>query len=227
MTLFEQFERDGYVVLEDFFAPGTMADAQAKLEAHFGVSPEMTLPENFRDAACDVVPWNPTEAGEAPFVALQEDEQLETATREVLGGDFEITASLCMFSPPHSQGQAWHQDCPKAAPGWFNLNRLVYTHDIGDNGGEIVLVPGSHRRGIIPVGDPHGDMEGQVTLAPQIGTLVFLHGHTFHRVRPVKARPRISTNFRVVPQGTPHDVTSTGVYRNMTYNFPKQEATPR
>ena len=125
-----------------------------------------------------------------------------------------------MFSKKGSAGQAWHQDCPPVDVRRHNLNRLVYTRDITDEtGGQTVVVPGSHKTGLIPVGDPVGDFENQLVLRPRKGTLVLLHGHTWHRVLPVKGDYRFSTNYRAAPRGTPDDITDVCVYRNMCYQF--------
>jgi ectoine hydroxylase len=51
------------------------------------------------------------------------------------------------------------------------------------------------------------------------GTMIFLHGHCWHRVMPVKSAYRISVNFRAVPLGVPEDITDICVYRNMRYKF--------
>jgi hypothetical protein len=73
--------------------------------------------------------------------------------------------------------------------------------------------------GELPAGEPHEDLEGQVVLSPQKGTLVLLHGHTWHRVLPITGAFRFSTNYRVCPRGTPADITDICVYRNMRYCF--------
>ena len=99
----------------------------------------------------------------------------------------------------------------------------MYTHDITEHtGGEIVIMPEAHKAGILPVGKPHEDIEGQLVFRPKKGTVIFLHGHCFHRVMPVKS-DRISTNFRAVPKGTPEDITDICVYRNMMYKFSTSE----
>ena len=131
---------------------------------------------------------------------------------------------MVMFSKQGTSGQAWHQDCPPDDPQQFNLNRLVYTRDISDEiGGQTVVVPGSHRAGELPVGDPTGHFDGEVVLRPKKGTLVLLHGHTWHRVLPIKGRYRFSTNYRAAPAGVPDDVTDVCVYRNMRYQFSTSE----
>jgi hypothetical protein len=100
------------------------------------------------------------------------------------------------------------------------MNRLVYTRDLSDDiGGQTVVMPGSHKLGELPAGDPHQDLDGQVVLRPRKGTLVLLHGHCWHRVLPIKGAYRFSTNYRVCPAGTPNDITDICVYRNMRYRF--------
>ena len=56
-------------------------------------------------------------------------------------------------------------------------------------------------------------------LSPKKGTLVMIHGHTWHRVLPIKESRRVSTNFRAIPKGTPEDITDICIYRNMRYQF--------
>ncbi|MEP5338350.1 MAG: hypothetical protein ABJL44_10495 [Algibacter sp.] len=130
---------------------------------------------------------------------------------------------MMMFSKAGSKGQAWHQDCPPENHNLYNLNRLVYTHDITEEtGGEIVIMPEAHKAGVLPAGVPHEDIEGQLVFRPKKGTVIFLHGHCFHRVMPVKA-DRVSSNFRAIPLGVPADITDICVYRNMRYKFSTEE----
>ena len=69
---------------------------------------------------------------------------------------------MVMYSKQGSQGQAWHQDCPPEDKSQFNLNRLAYTMDIGqDVGGETLVVPGTHKGGVISVGDINEDLPDQ------------------------------------------------------------------
>jgi ectoine hydroxylase len=58
-----------------------------------------------------------------------------------------------------------------------------------------------------------------VILSPKKGTLMLLHGHTWHRVLPITGAFRHSTNYRACPRGTPADITDICVYRNLRYDF--------
>ena len=133
-----------------------------------------------------------------------------------------------MFSKRGTSGQAWHQDCPPEDPRFHNLNRLVYSSNITDEtGGQTVVVPGSHRHGVIPAGEPTGELGGEVVLRPGAGTLVILHGHAWHRVLPIRGEFRYSTNYRAAPKDSPHDMTDVCVYRNMRYRFSSSEIIER
>jgi hypothetical protein len=223
--LVSRFRRDGFLVVEDFFAPQLMDTLDELVRRHFGADPEYVHDEEFlARSKADVIPWFPQNEGVAAFDAIGADSRLEELTHAILGDGWRNLYCMVMFSKAGSEGQAWHQDCAPGDAGKFNLNRLVYTSDISaDTGGEVVVVPGSHRRGLLPAGDPTGQLEGQVVLRPQKGTLVLLHGHTWHRVLPVKGAPRISTNYRAAPEDAPDDVTDVCVYRNMRYRFSTAE----
>jgi hypothetical protein len=222
-------ERDGYLVLDDFFAPVLMDRIDHAILQHFGTDPEFRHEEEFLSKSkTEVIPWFPQNPDlpefaahrAAPFDRLEEDPRLGELTRTLLGGGWSSLYSMVMFSKRGTTGQAWHQDCPPEDPARYNLNRLVYTRDLSDDiGGQTVVMPGSHRRGELPAGDPHEDLIGQVVLRPRKGTLVLLHGHTWHRVLPITGAFRFSTNFRACPAGTPADITDICVYRNMRYSF--------
>ncbi|CAM2005496.1 phytanoyl-CoA dioxygenase family protein [Acanthopleuribacter pedis] len=216
-----QFRDQGYLLLEDFFEGETTDLLQDLIQRHFGFDPNHYHNDEFLSkAATEVIPWFPMQEGCAPFKDLTEHPTLNFLTQAILGSAWQSLGCMVMFSKAQSRGQAWHQDCPPDVAEVFNLNRLVYTHDVDPrNGGQVVVVPGSHRRGVLPVGDGHEDLADQIVLAPRKGDLLLLHGHTWHRVTPVADQPRVSTNYRAVPRGVPLDVTDICVYRTMRYQF--------
>lgn len=223
--LVSRFERDGSLVIDDFFAQPLMDVLDRLVRRHFGAAPEYLHDVEFlARSKADVIPWFPQNDGVAAFDAIGADSRLDQLTHAILGDGWRNLYCMVMFSKAGSEGQAWHQDCPPDDADTFNLNRLVYTSDISaDTGGEVVVVPGSQQRGLLPAGDPTGEFEGQVVLRPQKGTLVLLHGHTWHRVLPVRDAPRISTNYRAAPKDAPDDVTDVCIYRNMRYRFSTAE----
>ncbi|MEO0424640.1 MAG: phytanoyl-CoA dioxygenase family protein [Pseudomonadota bacterium] len=225
-ALKEVFDRDGYVVIDDMFEPTMMDRLECSIAEHFGDRPGFLHDDHFiSKAKTEVIPWFPQREGIGDFDGIEQDPRVRELSTRVLGDGWESQYCMVMFSRAGSSGQAWHQDCDPSDPERYNLNRLVYTRDIRDEtGGQPVVVPGSHRRGLLEAGDPMADLEGQVVLRPGKGSLVLLHGHTWHRVLPVvNGANRSSTNFRAAPKGTPQDITDVCVYRNMRYRFSTAE----
>ena len=217
----EAFDRDGYLVLDDFFESELMDELDALIRGHFGEDPDFWHTDEFLDKSkTEVIPWFPQQEGEHAFDRIDDNAMLKELTADILGDGWKSLYCMTMFSKQGTVGQAWHQDCAPESPNRFNMNRLVYTHDIDvGTGGQTVVVPGSHKRGEISAGDPWADIEGQLVLTPRKGTLVLLHGHTWHRVLPVTGKYRYSTNYRAIPAGTGEDITDVCVYRNMRYCF--------
>lgn len=220
-TLANEFWEEGYLVVDDFFDADLMDELDGLIVDHFGDNPDFWHTEEFLDKSkTEVIPWFPQNDGPSAFDTIDKLESLESLTRAILGEDWKALYCMTMFSKQGTVGQAWHQDCSPDVSEKFNMNRLVYTRDIdAATGGQTVVVPGTHRRGELPPGDPWAEIEGQVVLEPRKGTLVLLHGHTWHRVLPIRGKYRYSTNYRAIPAGTGEDITDICVYRNMRYCF--------
>ncbi len=221
LDLARQFWRDGYLVLPDFFELPQVQRLNALILDQFGGSAEFLHTAEFlQKAQTEVIPWFPQKEGVGAFSELDAHVRLSALTDEVLGPQWARLYCMVMYSKQGTKGQAWHQDCPPEDAARFNLNRLVYTHDVtAQTGGQTMVLPGSHRAGLLPAGEPEVDFDGQVVISPRAGTLVLLHGHTYHKVLPVTGRYRVSTNYRATPAGTPEDITDICVYRNMRYSF--------
>lgn len=221
----EEFWKNGFISIENFFDAELMDHLNATILDHYGLDPNWEHNTEFISrSATEVVPWFPFREGDKNFEPIENDPNLNLLTREILGEGWESLYLMVMFSKKGTKGQAWHQDCPPEESSQFNLNRLFYTHDINDEtGGKTIVMPGSHRKGVLPSGNPHEDLDNQVVLAPKKGTLVILHGHAWHRVLPIDGEYRLSANARAIPKGTPEDITDIAVYRNMRYRFSTSE----
>ncbi len=221
-SLREQFDERGYVVIEGFLADHEIDQLNESLDVKYAQwqTEARQVAEKSDHDECDVLAWDPVLEGHPVFCELAASERLRLATAAVLGEDFHTQTSLIMFSIPHGRGQAWHQDCPPEEVGLFNLNRLLYPSDSNLENGAIVVVPGSHKQGVIPPGGTQDSISGEVVLTPRAGTLVLLHGHVYHRVTPnLTDKPRNSVNFRALPAGVPDWVTCVAVYRNGRTRF--------
>lgn len=220
-----RFDRDGYLLIDDFFDAELMQRIDRRILSHFGDDPAFLHNDEFLEKAkTDVIPWFPQDEGSSDFDAVDSNIDLRDLTQALLGPGWRSLYCMVMFSKRESNGQAWHQDCSPDDGNRFNLNRLVYSSDVNDaTGGQVVVVPGSHRRGMLPAGDPWEALDDQRVLSPRAGSLLILHGHAWHRVLPVNKHERYSTNYRAVPSGTDANVTDVCVYRNMRYRFSTAE----
>jgi ectoine hydroxylase len=221
----QTFWQQGYLLIEDFFEPVLMDEYERLIVDHFGLDPDyLHNPEFLQKSATEVIPWFPQQEGITAFDVVANDDRLQQLTDAVLGEGWQSLYCMTMFSKQGSSGQAWHQDCAPEDPREFNLNRLCYSGNIDrQTGGQTLVVPGSHLLGEIPVGPGDEDFDGQSVLSPSKGSLVLLHGHTWHRVTPVTGKYRSSTNYRSMPKGTPQDITDIAVYRNIRYRFSTNE----
>lgn len=221
----DEFWSHGYLLLEDFFDEELMDELNSEVLHHFGLNPDWEHSIEFIEkSATEVIPWFPIQEGNLKFELLEQDSRMLALSTAILGENWQNLYTMAMFSKQGTRGQAWHQDCPPENQHRFNLNRLVYTHNIDErSGGQTLLVPGTFKAGPISVGNPDEDLEGQIVLSPKKGSLLLLHGHSWHRVYPVKGLYRISINCRAIPAGTPEDITDVAVYRNMRYRFSTQE----
>lgn len=220
-SLATEFWQQGFICIDNFFDDQLMDCYQKHILNHFDHNPEFVHNQEFLEKSdTDVIPWFPQLDGIDDFDIAEKDSRLIGLTEAILGAGWSSLYSMVMFSKQDSKGQAWHQDCPPEDKSKFNLNRLVYTMDIDDSvGGKTLVMPGTHKGGAITVGAIDEDFSDQFVLTPKKGTLVLLHGHTWHRVLPISGDYRVSTNYRCCPSGTADDITDTCVYRNMRYNF--------
>ena len=221
----QAFWENGYLIIEDFFASAQMDHLNQVITQHFGMSPEFEHTTEFlQKAATEVIPWFPFREGNQDFQLIEQDTRLKALTDAILKAQWQNLYCMVMFSKQGTKGQAWHQDCPPENQKQFNLNRLIYTHDITHElGGETIILPKTHLKGAISVGQPDERFDNELVLTPKKGTLVLLHGHTWHRVLPIKGNYRVSVNSRAIPAGTPEDITDIAVYRNMRYKFSTNE----
>jgi ectoine hydroxylase-related dioxygenase (phytanoyl-CoA dioxygenase family) len=219
--LASRFHRDGFLILENFFDDELMDQYNGLILDHFGASPEFMHNKEFLErSSTEVIPWFPQNEGVKEFDVVENDQRLNRLTDNILGDGWYSDYSMVMFSGQGTKGQAWHQDCPPDDPSQFNMNRLIYTMDINaEIGGQTAVVPGSHRRGLLPAGTVEDDFDDKLILEPKKGTVILLHGHTWHKVLPVHGKYRVSTNYRSAPKSTPKGITDVCVYQNMRYRF--------
>jgi hypothetical protein len=220
----DSFWGQGYLHIPSFFSDEIVDKLHYSGISHFTKNPEFKHDKEFiHKSSTDVIPWFPQQEGNKLFDNIQKYKSMYTITNSLMGLGWSSQDAMVMYSKSGSNGQAWHQDCPPENPNHFNLNRLVYTSDInGQTGGIIVVRPKTHLTCPITSGGQQQDFDDQVLLKPNKGSLILLHGHTWHRVTPILNTPRLSINFRCIPNNVPNNITDICVYRNMRYQFSTQ-----
>ena len=189
----DQFHsQDGVLVLEGFFSVSELAAVNAALEPLLDDFPDAERrqatrapqqQEYLEKFETEVVPL--PLPGDADLSTLLKNNRLRDATAAILGGDYKFKGSFCFATPEGGVGHGWHQDSGSDEPGQYEINRLLYPHDVqpGD-GGVLHVVPGSFRQGHLSLqpGPNHGPIAGEIEIVPKAGTVVFVHTRCFHRV---------------------------------------------
>jgi ectoine hydroxylase len=225
-----RFWSDGYVVFDAFYPREVAAAAHEWLTSTGEGAPAWTDATTSESIETDLDIHIALPQAMSPSIQrVHGDERFLALTNAILGEGFaDLYGILFRFKGP-GVGGPWHQDCSSEIGEPYCVNRLVYSHDAGDAvGGELVVVPGSHKVGRIPPGEQHVSLPRERTITPRAGTVVMLHASTFHRVAAVRSTvPRFSINLRAAPQGTSDTVTNTAVYRNVVCLFDQGRELPR
>lgn len=122
------------------------------------------------------------------------------------------------FPGEEIQDTPWHQHLRVVSnpiPPWFSqphcIDALIYLDDLNEDTGAVAVVPGSHAW--LDRDPPHKDVdrvEGQVVFEVPAGSVVMVHGNTWHRALPTRRKKRrmlilsyTPTWLRKSPHGVP------------------------
>lgn len=218
-TLAERFARDGILLV-----PGVVSGAAASaladaIEARLAEAAAPRDPEYARrfDMTVDVAGTHGLDVVAAAFLLPV---VLET-TGAALGPGWVTDCPALVFSTPAGGGrQGWHQDSSEEGQDQFVVNRIIYPRGVAHDQGALVVVRGSHRRGDIPAGGNHDDIDGQEELQPEPGTLALMHSRLWHRVSDNRStRARTQVNHRVRPATARAGLCATPVFRTGRWDF--------
>jgi hypothetical protein len=80
--LLHTFERDDYLLLDDFFDAKLMQALNARVLEHFGDDPAFLHSDDFlQKAKTDVIPWFPQDAGRSEFDLVDNNVDLQQRYR--------------------------------------------------------------------------------------------------------------------------------------------------
>jgi len=170
----EDFDRDGYLFLEDWFDAGEVAAALQA--AHELAQTRSHTEEVVREPDSDVVRSVFRIHDTAPFIGeLARDDRLAGVARQILGSDVYVHQSRVNFKPPldgkefywHSDFETWHTEdgMPRMRALSASIN-LTSSHEFN---GPLMLVPGSHRTYVRTVGETPDEHYKQSLRRQEIG----------------------------------------------------------
>lgn len=174
------FARDGYVLRPGFFAEDAMAPVRAEMAA-----------------GCRDAPWRAPGHG-----ALISHPPLMAIAAQLCGPGFRYHHLNTYHQGEGAPGVPWHVDFEQLAlpmrrdPACVNLIVLIYPDGLCGEVGDLVVVPGTHRR---LAGWTTFDLLGTMALPGEVvidrvppGTAVFCHTGLLHCRRP---RPGVGPRF--------------------------------
>lgn len=147
---------------------------------------------------------------------------LNAILNSVFPEGFKLQQSLVQHNKA-GEGQAipWHQDVhfERVSPGKM-FNFLIYPFDTYLESGALFYVPGSHKQGRLPKGNPHDPLSGEQSIAPKAGDLIIGDCRLFHKVNHnYSEQDRVSINMRFHSTDVRPEDTQIGVYRNGQVNY--------
>lgn len=190
----EQFERDGYFVLTDYFSPEEVAAITCAIDRH-----ALQHEDRLRESGAQGI----SRPGEISFTAFLAESDPEIAAfclqlrmadlmRELIGPDVRLYWNQSVYKQPETPREfPWHQDngYTPVEPAQYYTCWLALTEATVENGC-IWLLPGSHRQGPVPhtdspigrVGYTGPDPGIPVPLRP--GSMAVFSSLTLHRSGP-------------------------------------------
>lgn len=207
------FEENGFHVARGLFSPEEVAEMrdhfmemrkEGSKPGDYGGDPAKGTsdPLNAFPRFINMHKWDPKTEG------WQNDSRLIGIASQLVGDDLKLCQTMLYFKPPGARGQGLHQDnqyirqYPIIA-AWLALDRC------DEENGEMIVVPGSNRLGILPV--QHADMEQSFTSGETVmpagveeigvdmepGDVLFFGGFTIHGSYPNQTTNRFRRAFIV------------------------------
>lgn len=221
-NLRETFERDGFVIVEEFFDEGLMAEIDRQLESYIAeVVPRLPPERVFRESGAGGAIKSMSRMNEESefFARFKTHPKIIESVADLFAvKPSEIVAeNMQYFGKPAFEGSItpWHRDNgfqhyapPESLMIWLALR------DVDEEMGCVVFARGSHKLGVVPH-VPSGVLGFSQTVrnAPDLqrfpevkatmrrGGLSLHHCDTFHRSganETNRSRPALSVNYRTI-----------------------------
>ena len=143
-SLYQQFEQQGYIIVENLLSPSEVSEYIDKLQQISGLSHQ---DYDYAWSCANGVSKHPE------FWSLIQHPLLVSKVREIFGD----SAGYTLYSDlhVHRKGAGWHRDCAHrtygSGPDWdesqekYQIARVaIYLQSYEESGSSLVLIPGSH-----------------------------------------------------------------------------------
>ena len=214
----DDFERDGFVIVPDFFSAEEMTDFDHAITRYINeIVPNLPPDRVFREAGGAIKSMNRLDEGDEFFAGFKRHPRFLSLIAAIFAvGETEIISeSLQFFGKPAYEGSftPWHQDNgfqhyapPESLMIWLALD------DVDEENGCVVFAKGSHALGTVPH-RPSGVLGFSQTVEeppdparfPEVkavirrGGVSLHHCEMFHRSGPnrsARSRRALAVNFR-------------------------------
>jgi hypothetical protein len=178
----EQFDRDGYLVIDNVLSPGEIARYIAAIDRIAASDPK-------HDPTKYYGPQNAVTRDPDLVDLIDRDTHIGFAW-DLYGELTKLHLSQVMIRPTRSWHNLWHPDGARALPFGVFSPRLPLQFKVGywltdlprPRMGNLTVLPGSHRSQYCPHYDTHESADGEHVLCVKAGTMTLMHANTWHRV---------------------------------------------
>lgn len=180
----ERLRDDGYVVIPDVLAPGTLSRVREQLAPYLqGEYPGRNEFEGHDSERVYAL------LDKAPATAdLVSHERTLGLIDQLLEPNYLLSACLAILLHPGETAQAWHHDdafvtIPKPREA-YSVSTIWAIDDFTAENGATEVIPGSHRWGAEPTAGDHDELDDRddaVVLEMSAGSVVVFLGTTIHR----------------------------------------------
>lgn len=187
----QHFVRDGYLVREALLPPNEIEKLRAALDEC--VAKDQHVERGGKNSFGGIFLRHLADKHE-DLLELVDFAPVTSIARALFGPMIQqrgFTARVCFPDEPHQEVE-WHfhqrlipDPLPPLMPRPQTLDALLYLDDITELNGPLCVVPGSHNwtTADLPRGDLN-DRESQIVLTLPAGSVVLVHGATWHRALP-------------------------------------------
>ncbi|MYA22057.1 MAG: phytanoyl-CoA dioxygenase family protein [Gemmatimonadetes bacterium] len=181
----ETFNREGILFFEDALDQAAVDELTAAVDRVCQSSPKYRAGETF--GCQNIVERDPA------FAALIDHPRHIGYAYDFFGELLKLHQSQFFIRPPGGERyNLWHPDGARAVPYGTFSPELPLQIKIGfwltdlprAKMGNLVVLPGSHRKQYVDEYDSHQPIPGERVVCPRKGTMTFMHSSIWHRVEP-------------------------------------------